>query len=122
MTCKEKLKNDYPMDFIHRLCKDCPSDYGYADYPGGDVCRPFANACEDCWNREVKSNYKKPKDNPIRFKIFFGDHNTMSSSTADNKANIWMKTTPNIEIVDFRYSESNGKSHSICIMYKEVKE
>lgn len=57
MTCREKLKIEYP-EYINEIwaggCFRCPSDYKYLPKP--DYCPdPDSDydACERCWNREI---------------------------------------------------------------------
>lgn len=57
MTCFEKLLQDRPMsketasEYIHW---NCPSWYGYLDYP--KYCDNSASLylCDRCWNREIE--------------------------------------------------------------------
>ena len=113
MTCKERLMKEHPYanaDYIvlHR----CPSEYGYLEKP--ESCAD----CTACWNREIP----EIKETPVRFKIFSEDvAPTTCSIRADDQVNIWLDANPNIDILDFKYCESDSKHHSICIMYKEVK-
>lgn len=56
MTCREKLKLEYP-DCVGEIfaggCDGCPRDYGYLALPnyciGGDE-----EGCTKCWDREVR--------------------------------------------------------------------
>ena len=71
MTCKEKLKQEYPElvdeeKYIPYECPGCPSDYGYLDDPDDEECHPCK--CTACWNREIPekvedvSDWLSPKD------------------------------------------------------------
>ena len=71
MTCKEKLKQEYPElvdeeKYIPYGCPGCPSDYGYLDDPDDEECHPCK--CAACWNREILekvedvSDWLSPKD------------------------------------------------------------
>lgn len=55
MTCRDRLKADYP----HQVdadytggCYGCPHDYGYASKP--EWCAAGIKTCTLCWDREVK--------------------------------------------------------------------
>lgn len=54
----------------------------------------------------------------MRFKIFMGTAN----HPADEKANHWLCKHPNVEVIKMKYQMSRYSDHSICIMYKEVKD
>lgn len=53
MTCREKLKQEYPDCVGHKYfggCCGCPDDYGYMTAPI-NWCN--SNSCEACWDREI---------------------------------------------------------------------
>jgi hypothetical protein len=49
-------------------------------------------------------------------KIFFGT----ISNYADEQFNEWIRTRPNIKILEFKYEQARCGDHSICILYQEV--
>lgn len=56
MTCREKLKIEYP-DCVDKNyvggCDGCPRDYGYVVSP--DYCNGYDDeVCTKCWDREVR--------------------------------------------------------------------
>lgn len=54
MTCKEKLKMEYPEKTRPSAgggCEGCPDDYGYLDKPS--YCGQQSDDCEQCWGREI---------------------------------------------------------------------
>ena len=121
MTYKERLIKEHPCEDVDSIIKlRCPDNLGYT---ANISCAPGRD-CIACWDQETQETKEsiETSTNPIRFKIFFGDHNTMSSSYVDHQVNTWLDANPNIDILDFKYCESDSKHHSICIMYKEVKE
>jgi hypothetical protein len=67
MTCRDKLKIEYPEsvsnDFVGG-CAGCPSSYGYLDNPSfcTDDLRGAhrTNACVDCWDREIPEEKPAP--------------------------------------------------------------
>lgn len=57
MTCREKLKLEYP-DRVDKNyvggCDGCPRDYGYMASP--DYCNGYDDeVCTKCWDREVST-------------------------------------------------------------------
>lgn len=57
MTCREKLKEQYP-DYEslidHITAVDCPEDHVNIEEP--QYCDPFTDACEKCWNRKIRDD------------------------------------------------------------------
>lgn len=57
MTCKEKLKLDYPCwtnkQINNIIYNDCPSTYGYLGDPVNCIVVMAGTRCEDCWEREI---------------------------------------------------------------------
>ena len=51
-------------------------------------------------------------------KVFMGTVN--KGEGADDKFNLWIKTHPNIEIIEFKYQQARYGDHSICMLYKEI--
>ena len=55
MTCKEKVAQEWPDDFISIIDDECPHHRGYANRPG--FCEPGAGTtpdqCDRCWDREA---------------------------------------------------------------------
>ena len=49
-------------------------------------------------------------------KIFLGT----SLNPADEKFNKWIIDNPNIEILEFKYTQQERFNHSICILYKDL--
>ena len=60
MTCREKLKIEYPERVNKRFvggCLYCPHDYGYLPKP--DWCLNEGTiSCIKCWRREIADEYK----------------------------------------------------------------
>lgn len=55
MTCREKLKMQFPNEVRSGCiggCEGCPHDHGYAVKP--DWCMLDNKICTRCWNREVE--------------------------------------------------------------------
>ena len=56
MTCREKLKIEYP-DKVNNItgcgCTGCPSGYGYL--PDPYYCKHYGDPelCTKCWDREI---------------------------------------------------------------------
>ena len=55
MTCREKLRIEYPEMSCSELYKGlfCPSDYGYLDDPEFCWNDGSYNKCDRCWDREI---------------------------------------------------------------------
>lgn len=55
MTCREKLRIEYPEMICSELYKGlfCPSDYGYLDDPEFCWNDGSYNKCDRCWDREI---------------------------------------------------------------------
>lgn len=57
MTCREKLKKEYPKNIDHRHyggCVGCPDHYGYLGRP--EFCTQdggYLEKCTKCWDREI---------------------------------------------------------------------
>ena len=54
MTCREKLKIEYPNKINRDYCGGCygcPDEYDYLDKPLG--CRCNSDTCTKCWDREI---------------------------------------------------------------------
>lgn len=64
MTCREKLRQEHPMEIDPKYeggCFGCPSTYGYMN---DDEFLCMSNACVKCWDREIpstKPTEKEPK-------------------------------------------------------------
>ena len=61
MTCREKLKIEYP-EYVKSIyiggCKSCPDRYGYIRYC--ERCRdgvPSEEKCARCWDREISGDF-----------------------------------------------------------------
>ena len=57
MTCREKLKMEFPNEVRSNCaggCQGCPHDHGYA--AGPDWCRWDNETCTRCWDREVEKS------------------------------------------------------------------
>lgn len=68
MTCKEKLKLEYPEDAEQRMDNTCPDDYEYASEP--IYCTTLCSSgreCIDCWDREIKETKKKEENEMKKF-------------------------------------------------------
>lgn len=55
MTCREKLRIEYPEMSCSELYQGlfCPSDYGYLDDPEFCWNDGSYNKCDRCWDREI---------------------------------------------------------------------
>lgn len=54
MTCREKLKIEYPSyvdEWCEGGCWGCPDDLGYLEKPEG--CTHANGDCRACWDREI---------------------------------------------------------------------
>ena len=63
MTCREKLKMEYPEGVDSGCvggCSGCPSAYGYAKDP--KWCKMNNETCTKCWDREVETDERTNKD------------------------------------------------------------
>lgn len=67
MTCREKLKMEYPesvSDLLWGGCMGCPSSYDYLDDP--EICSkdPYMEnkdyICGKCWDREIPNSEPEP--------------------------------------------------------------
>lgn len=54
----------------------------------------------------------------VQFKIFTGSYGTAMGTTADVKANEWLKNNKDVSILDMKYQQVRFGDHSICIMYE----
>lgn len=59
----------------------------------------------------------KPDNPKYLSKIFYGAFG-QSGPTADELFNEWIAENPNIEIIQFCYSQARMDDHSIAILYK----
>lgn len=64
MTCREKLKMDYPGDYKTRLMIGCPQEYGYAETPN-ECYIGSAYTCLECWARKIKPYEDKITVEPV---------------------------------------------------------
>lgn len=84
-----------------------------------DICGNHHRKCRECWTTANPANEYPcfvPKQNEIRFKIFWGNHTNVS---ADTKVNQWLAENPDIELIEWQYQQVRLGDHSICIAYKE---
>lgn len=66
MTCREKLKQQYPgHNYVNDIytggCLGCPNQYGYLPAPEDcDKSAPYMEAkCRKCWDREIPEKNKE---------------------------------------------------------------
>lgn len=64
MTCREKLKMDYPDVWHVRSKVCCPQEFGYAEQP--KACYVGSSyTCSECWDREVQPYEDKITIEPV---------------------------------------------------------
>lgn len=85
------------------------------------ICGNYPGKCRECWSTsDIVNNYPYfTKRDLIEFKIFWGNHTSVS---ADVKLNQWLAENPSVELVEWQYQQARLGDHSICITYKDKEK
>lgn len=124
MTCREKLKIEYP-EYIDAEygggCRGCPNHYDYLPIP--EYCGNVKNDCTMCWDREIPETTTAPqiKDSGERREFSSGAVRDMSAGKGRMDLLPWgaiIEVSKHAENGAVKYGEHNVDkgipTHSLC--------